>query len=69
MDAESFKMSFCPTTTKLYSVAYRLLENAVDAGRDLVQEAYLELWDKREGLMVISNPESVQCHFGKEYVL
>ena len=57
MDAESFKNEFLPYHRKLYSVAYRLLENAVDA-EDLVQEAYLKLWDKREGLTVISNPEA-----------
>ena len=57
MDAESFKNEFLPYHRKLYSVAYRLLENAADA-EDLVQEAYLKLWDKREGLMVISNPEA-----------
>jgi RNA polymerase sigma-70 factor (ECF subfamily) len=33
------------------------LENAADA-EDLVQEAYLKLWDKREGLAIISNPEA-----------
>lgn len=64
MDAESFKNEFLPYHRKLYCVAYRLLENAADA-EDLVQEAYLKLWDKREGLTVISQSGSVQCHFGK----
>ena len=31
MDAESFKNEFLPYHRKLYSVAYRLLENAADA--------------------------------------
>ncbi|EGF58706.1 RNA polymerase sigma factor [Bacteroides fluxus] len=57
MDAESFKKEFLPYHHKLYCIAYRLLENAADA-EDLVQEAYLKLWDKREGLAVISNPEA-----------
>ena len=57
MDAESFKNEFLPYHRKLYCVAYRLLENAADA-EDLVQEAYLKLWGKREGLTVISNPEA-----------
>lgn len=57
MDTESFKREFLPYHRKLYCVAYRLLENAADA-EDLVQEAYLKLWDKREGLSVISNPEA-----------
>jgi len=57
MDAESFKKEFLPYHRKLYRVAYRLLENSADA-EDIVQEAYLKLWDKREGLTVISNPEA-----------
>lgn len=57
MDAEYFKNVFLPYHRKLYCIAYRLLENAADA-EDLVQEAYLKLWDKREGLGAISNPEA-----------
>lgn len=57
MDAESFKKMFLPCHAKLYRVAYRLLENAADA-EDLIQEAYLKLWSKREELKVISNPEA-----------
>lgn len=33
------------------------MENAADA-EDLVQEAYLKLWVKREGLTVINNSEA-----------
>ena len=57
MDAESFKKEFLPYHHKLYCIAYKLLENMADA-EDLVQEAYLKLWDKRDGLTVISNPEA-----------
>lgn len=57
MDAESFKREFLPYHRKLYGVAYRLLENTEDA-EDVVQEAYLKLWDKREGLAIISNAEA-----------
>ncbi len=57
MDAESFKKEFLPFHRKLYHVAFQLLENEADA-EDLVQEAYLKLWDKREGLTIISNPEA-----------
>ena len=52
MDAESFKKEFLPYHRKLYCIAYRLLENAADA-EDLVQEAYLKLWDKHWPLSVI----------------
>ena len=57
MDAESFKKRFLPFHRKLYYVACRLLENEADA-EDLVQEAYIKLWNKREGLTMISNPEA-----------
>ncbi len=57
MDAESFKKAYLPYHRKLYHIAYQLLENEADA-KDLVQEAYLKLWDKRDGLSVISNPEA-----------
>ncbi|MDO4163228.1 MAG: RNA polymerase sigma factor [Bacteroides sp.] len=57
MDAESFKKEFLPYHRKLYSVAFRLLEDAADA-EDVVQEAYLKLWDKRDGLALICNPEA-----------
>ena len=57
MDAESFKNLFLPYHRKLYRVAFRLLEDVADA-EDVVQEAYLKLWDKRDGLAVISNPEA-----------
>ncbi|ADV43709.1 RNA polymerase sigma factor [Bacteroides helcogenes] len=57
MDVESFKKEFLPYHHKLYCIACKLLENTADA-EDLVQEAYLKLWDKREGLTVISNPEA-----------
>lgn len=57
MDAETFKKEYLPFHRKLYRIAYKLLENEADA-EDLVQEAYLKLWDKRDGLPVISNPEA-----------
>ncbi len=57
MDAESFKREFLPCHQKLYRTAYRLLEN-VDDAEDIVQEAYLKLWNKREELVIVRNPES-----------
>ncbi len=57
MDAESFKRAYLPFHRKLFHIAYRLLENSPDA-EDLVQEAYLKLWDKRDGLSAVSNPEA-----------
>lgn len=57
MNAECFKKMFLPCHRKLYGVAYRLLESAEDA-EDVLQEAYLKLWEKREGLAIICNPEA-----------
>jgi len=57
MDAESFKRLYLPCHQKLYRVAYKLLGNQCDA-EDMVQEAYLKLWNKRDELIDIKNPES-----------
>lgn len=57
MDAASFKKIFLPYHRKLYRVAFRLLENEDDA-QDLLQEAYLKLWDKRDTLGIINNTEA-----------
>ncbi|WP_321479359.1 RNA polymerase sigma factor [uncultured Bacteroides sp.] len=57
MDADTFKKKYLPFHQKLYYIAYQLLENEADA-EDLIQEAYLKLWDKRKGLSAIKNPEA-----------
>lgn len=57
MDAAGFKKMFLPYHRKLYGVALRLLGNEDDA-RDVLQDAYLKLWDKRDTLGVIDNPEA-----------
>jgi RNA polymerase sigma-70 factor (ECF subfamily) len=57
MDAEHFKKVFLPYHTKLYRMAYRFLENQADA-EDMVQEAYIKLWQKRDELESLINPES-----------
>lgn len=49
MDANDFKRLFLPYHRKLYRVAFRLLGNVQDA-EDMVQEAYLKLWKRREEL-------------------
>ncbi|MDR0866805.1 MAG: RNA polymerase sigma factor [Candidatus Symbiothrix sp.] len=57
MDAEVFKKIFLPYHKKLYRIAYRFLENQADA-EDMVQETYIKLWQKREELESLLNPES-----------
>ena len=49
MDANDFKQRFLPYHRKLYRVAFLQLGNAQDA-EDMVQEAYLKLWQKRNEL-------------------
>lgn len=57
MDVEEFKRLFLPCHPKLYRIAFALLENRADA-EDMVQEAYCKLWDRRNELPAIQNPEA-----------
>lgn len=57
MDAVSFKQQFLPHHQKLYRIAFRLMGNSQDA-EDMVQEAYLKLWNKRNELAGIQNSEA-----------
>lgn len=57
MDAADFKRQFLPCHRKLYRIAWRLMGNTQDA-EDMVQEAYLKLWTKRDELSGISNAEA-----------
>lgn len=57
MDAESFKRQYLPFHPKLYRIAFALLENKADA-EDILQETYYKLWDKKEELINIRNPEA-----------
>ncbi|MDU1905554.1 MAG: RNA polymerase sigma factor [Dysgonomonas sp.] len=57
MNAVRFKEKYIPYHQKMYRVAYRLLEDAQDA-EDMVQEAYIKLWNKRNELNYIENEES-----------
>ena len=49
MNASDFKQKFLPYHRKLYRSAFQILGNAQDA-EDMVQEAYLKLWQKRNEL-------------------
>lgn len=49
MDASDFKQKFLPYHRKLYRVAFQLMGNVQDA-EDMVQEAYLKLWKRRDEL-------------------
>ena len=57
MDAESFKRKFLSFHPKLFRIAYALVENKADA-EDVLQDAYFKLWNKRDDLPDIANPEA-----------
>lgn len=52
-----FKQQFLPYHRKLYRTAFRLTENPQEA-EDMVQEAYLKLWNKRDELAGVLNTEA-----------
>lgn len=57
MDATEFKAIFMPCQAKMYRTAYAILRNVQDA-EDVVQEAYLRLWNKRDDVSIISSKEA-----------
>ncbi len=57
MTAAEFKARFLPHHKLLYRTAFRLLGNVHDA-EDMVQEAYLNLWNRRDRLADIENVEA-----------
>lgn len=57
MDVEVFKKIFLPYYQKLYRIAFRLLQDESNA-KDIVQETYIKLWDKRDDLVNIENSEA-----------
>lgn len=57
MDASQFKRCFLPCHERMYRMAWRLTGNA-QAAEDLVQEAFLKLWLKRDALQISSSAET-----------
>lgn len=57
MDAESFKRKYLSFHPKLYRMAYALVENKANA-EDILQDAYYKLWNKRDELPEMENPEA-----------
>jgi RNA polymerase sigma-70 factor (ECF subfamily) len=60
MGVEEFKTLYWPFRQKLYRLAFRLLEDSFDA-EDIVQDAYVKLWNKCDELPDIDNYESYCC--------
>ncbi len=57
MKASEFKEQFLPLSRRMYWTAWRLTGHAQEA-EDLVQDAYLQLWTKRDQLGEIENSEA-----------
>ena len=57
MNANEFKQRFLPLNAKLYKVAYLMLGNEDDA-KDAVQDAYMKMWNRRDSLADIDNPQA-----------
>ena len=63
MDANEFKSLFIPYHAKLYRTAYSILRNVQDA-EDIVQDAYLKLWNRRDELDAAGCREAYWVHPG-----
>lgn len=57
MDASEFKQVFLPCHRRMYAAAWRLTGNQQTA-EDLVQDAMMRLWTKRDNLKTPDNPEA-----------
>jgi RNA polymerase sigma factor (sigma-70 family) len=57
MDASEFKQIFLPCYRRMYATAWRLTANQ-QAAEDLVQDAMMRLWTKREKLTIPDNAEA-----------
>ncbi len=56
MDSETFKKIFLPCHPKLYRIAYRIVQDSAET-EDIVQETFIKLWTKRDGLETVTNFE------------
>ena len=57
METNEFKNKFLPHHAMMYRTAYAFLRNSQEA-EDILQEAFLKLWLKREELDAIDNTEA-----------
>ena len=57
MTHQEFKTRFLPCHKRMYRIAFRYLGNEYDA-EDMVQNAYLKLWEMQETLDTITNDEA-----------
>lgn len=57
IESSRFKEILLPLGARLYKIAYRIVGDA-DTAKDMVQEAYLSMWKRRETLDELENVES-----------
>jgi RNA polymerase sigma-70 factor (ECF subfamily) len=57
MKTECFKKEILPMQRKLYSFAYRVLQNREES-EDVVQEVFIKLWRMRVEMETIRNKEA-----------
>ena len=57
MTHEEFKASYLPLSDGLYRIAYHYLEDGDDA-RDVVQDLYIKLWNSKDKLDAVANPQA-----------
>ena len=60
MNKEEFQKEVIPLGDKMYRMAYRLLGNQ-ESARDVLQELFLKLWEKRAELHKLSSIEAFAC--------
>jgi RNA polymerase sigma factor (sigma-70 family) len=57
MDLKAFETRIIPTKNKLYRFALRLV-NREDEAKDLVQEVFIKVWDRRNEMDEVQNTEA-----------
>jgi RNA polymerase sigma-70 factor (ECF subfamily) len=60
MTKEEFQKEVIPMGDKMYRIAYRLLGNS-ESARDVLQELFLKLWEKRNELSQLSSIDAFAC--------
>lgn len=66
--ADIFKRLYLPFHAKLYRIAFALVGNQEEA-EDIVQEVYSRLWERREELAAVRNPEAYAITLVKHFCL
>lgn len=66
--ADIFKRLYLPFHAKLYRIAFALVGNQEEA-EDIVQEVYSRLWERRNELAAVRNPEAYAITLTKHFCL